>query len=572
VTSGADSGAGSLRAALASAANGDTITFSSDLTEVVLTSAQLDVATGVTIAGPGADVLTVKRSTAGGTPNFRVFRIVPGAGNTATISGITIANGKGTPGGGVSFTGGVGTQLNLVRVAVTANDAQWGGGIDLAGDQLSSVTIDSSTVSGNTTNGGAACDFCNGGGMKLEVPTVIVNSTISGNAAGDNGGGMKVDSAVTIVNSTIAGNSAGAKGGGIWVTRFNNNPNLAIKNTVVADNTFGPGGLRHECDVDTSSTTLSVNLNNLVEDGSCNFLWASGAVSGSATNFLSGDPGLSALSYNGGPIKTQAIASSSIARGVGNASACAGAPVSGVDQRGESRPSPCSIGAFDGASRPDPPTALIATAGDASASIAFTAGADNGAAISNYEYSTDNGSTWTTRSPASATSPITITGLSNATTYLVKLRAINSAGTSTASNATSVTPAAAPVLTPTPEPVLTPTPVLTPSPKPSNIIPMPKMTTSSSAITSIVVTPGPGALSQVGSSVTNAAALLTLCKASAIATKAGAIKLTCKLSSAARKALRRGAMRVSLVTTFKPTGGTARSTRRTVTLKSQRPK
>lgn len=96
---------------------------------------------------------------------------------------------------------------------------------------------------------------------------------------------------------------------------------------------------------------------------------------------------------------------------------------------------------------PDPadaPTALAATAGDGSASVAFTAGPDNGWAITNYAYSIDNGATWTTRSPASAASPILITGLTNGTDYAIKLRAINSGGQGTASSAVSATPRAAP--------------------------------------------------------------------------------------------------------------------------------
>ena len=79
--------------------------------------------------------------------------------------------------------------------------------------------------------------------------------------------------------------------------------------------------------------------------------------------------------------------------------------------------------------------------------MAFTAGGDNGAAITNYEYSTDNGSTWTTRSPAATTSPIAISGLTNGTAYNVKLRAVNSAGAGPESSAVSVTP-----VVPTPKP------------------------------------------------------------------------------------------------------------------------
>jgi DNA-binding beta-propeller fold protein YncE len=96
------------------------------------------------------------------------------------------------------------------------------------------------------------------------------------------------------------------------------------------------------------------------------------------------------------------------------------------------------------AATPDEPTDLVATAGDSSARVTFTAGSDNGAVIRNYEYSTDDGATWKTRSPVSTTSPITISGLTNGTTYRVKLRAVNNIGPSAASSAVAVTPVSAP--------------------------------------------------------------------------------------------------------------------------------
>ena len=93
------------------------------------------------------------------------------------------------------------------------------------------------------------------------------------------------------------------------------------------------------------------------------------------------------------------------------------------------------------ATAPDAPTSLVAYRGYSSAEIAFTAGADGGAAITNYEFSTDNGSSWTAFSPAVTSSPVTIGGLTNGSTYSVKLRAANSVGAGTVSDAVSVTPA-----------------------------------------------------------------------------------------------------------------------------------
>jgi len=97
---------------------------------------------------------------------------------------------------------------------------------------------------------------------------------------------------------------------------------------------------------------------------------------------------------------------------------------------------------------PDAPTSLVATPSNASASIAFDAPASNGGAtITNYQYSTNNGTTWKAFSPVDVTTPVVITTVStgtaalvNGTTYNVKLRAVNAAGTGAISAAVSVTP------------------------------------------------------------------------------------------------------------------------------------
>ena len=93
-------------------------------------------------------------------------------------------------------------------------------------------------------------------------------------------------------------------------------------------------------------------------------------------------------------------------------------------------------------SAPAAPTSLVATPGDSSVSIAFTAGDDGGAAISKYQYSTDGGSTWSD-ADAGTISPVTVSGLTNYTTYSIKLRAVNSAGDGAASSSVSVTPVVA---------------------------------------------------------------------------------------------------------------------------------
>ena len=95
------------------------------------------------------------------------------------------------------------------------------------------------------------------------------------------------------------------------------------------------------------------------------------------------------------------------------------------------------------ATAPLAPTALIATPGNGTASIAFTAGSNGGSAITNYEYQIGTGS-WTALSPARTTSPVTIPGLTNGTSTSIKLRAVSSAGVGAASVAVSVVPRTTP--------------------------------------------------------------------------------------------------------------------------------
>ena len=93
---------------------------------------------------------------------------------------------------------------------------------------------------------------------------------------------------------------------------------------------------------------------------------------------------------------------------------------------------------------PATPTSLSASnEGGFTVDIAFTAGAANGASISNYKYavSTDNVtySAYSALSPADFTTPVTVSGLTSGTLQYVKLKAVNSNGDSAASAAVSFT-------------------------------------------------------------------------------------------------------------------------------------
>jgi len=120
----------------------------------------------------------------------------------------------------------------------------------------------------------------------------------------------------------------------------------------------------------------------------------------------------------------------------GNQTVAMFAPVSGIGYR-----SALTVVTVAGA-----PTIGTVTASAGKLTVAFTAPSSNGgSSITNYEYSTNNGTAWKAFSPADTSTPLVITkrsdstaSLVNGTTYQVKIRAVNSAGSGAASTAKSV--------------------------------------------------------------------------------------------------------------------------------------
>lgn len=211
VTNTNDSGPGSLRAAIDSAAPiGDTITFASNVSgTITLTGGGLEIGKNLTIEGPGAGKLAVS-----GNNRYTVFNI--DYGNTVRISGLTITKGYADNyygGGGIYNYGNLTLTKSVVR-GNAADSYSEGGGIY----NNNVLTLNESVVRDNAVGG-------EGGGISNYYGTLTVNgSTISGNTAGGYGGGgiyslTSSPEKTTIINSTISGNSATSAdgaGGGIY--------------------------------------------------------------------------------------------------------------------------------------------------------------------------------------------------------------------------------------------------------------------------------------------------------------------------------------------------------------------
>lgn len=212
VTSLADAGPGSLRYAIATTPPGGTVDFDAGLSgTITLTSGTLAIAQDVTIAGPGADVMSVS-----GNNLFQVFNVAPGV--TVTISGLTIADGRSPLGGGIYNAG----TLSLTGSRLSGNSAGPGAvgeGGGLFNDFHAAATITGSSITENT----ADSTIGEGGGIFNYGMVTIVGSTLSGNRASAFsllgwGGGIENEGMMSILASTLNGNSvtsSGGLGGGI---------------------------------------------------------------------------------------------------------------------------------------------------------------------------------------------------------------------------------------------------------------------------------------------------------------------------------------------------------------------
>ena len=266
VTSTNDSGAGSLRQALADATDGDTINFSVSGT-IRLTSDQLSVNANIVIDGPGADMLAVN-----GRDRNRVFYI--SLGKTVTISGLTITQGKAGLVGGGFYGGGIyndNSTLTVSNCTLSRNSADSGGGgilNDGRSGGRATLSIINSTLDGNQTRMSIGGGILNTGRGRGRATLSISSSTLNANFASLEGGGIYNDGEVdgtamlTVSNSTLSGNSAHNAGGGISNDGNDGRATLSINNSTLSGNSSGFAGggiLNDHATLKVSNSTLSGN-------------------------------------------------------------------------------------------------------------------------------------------------------------------------------------------------------------------------------------------------------------------------------------------------------------------------
>jgi hypothetical protein len=245
-----------------------------------LTSGELLVTKNITISGPGSENLGVN-----GSSKSTVFHVA--AGETVTISGLTIINGYTTDSGGgihndhatltlnnctvtANNGGGIyndaenagGALLEIDDSSVTDNS---GGGIynDALGGGVATLNITDSNLSNNYSGGailsrGWLCTFCGHGTATVQ----ITNSSITGNGSTPYGGAIYTDTGgpccpvtVSLTNSTVSGNTeaglhvfieaailvsnrtvSGNSGGGIYTDAGFPTGGSTVANSTMSDN------------------------------------------------------------------------------------------------------------------------------------------------------------------------------------------------------------------------------------------------------------------------------------------------------------------------------------------------
>ncbi len=318
VTNGNDSGAGSLRQAIASASPGGSINFDPGLSgaAITLTSGQLVVDKRLSIdasALPGGIIIR-----GGGTS--RILSVP--TGGDLTLRGLTLATGNAIAGGAIDNAG----TLMIENCTFSGNASRdQGGALTNAG----TLTAMDCTFTQNTagSNGGAVANDTGS--------ATFTRCTFSGNAnTGPTQGGGALNHAIgaagmTLTHCTIAGNSAaGSDGGGGLRAR---GPLLTLSHCIVAGNTVSAGT---GADV---YTTVGVAL------GGANIIRlqaGAGTYTGSGTNNTA-DPLLAPLGSYGGPTQTMALRPGSPARNAATGSS------STADQRGFPVTGTPDIGAYE---------------------------------------------------------------------------------------------------------------------------------------------------------------------------------------------------------------------------------
>ncbi|MES2925082.1 MAG: right-handed parallel beta-helix repeat-containing protein [Verrucomicrobiota bacterium] len=278
VTNSSDSGPGSLRNAIASAVNGETINFAPALNGATITLTSGHLLIDNLVVNIDAASLPAGISLSGNALH-RIFAI-NGTSNV-TLQSLKLINGKviNENGGGLYLAGG---NLNMLDCTVRDCFATYNGGAIYFSVGVTS-TIERSRISGNSTG-----NLGFGGGIFVggASTTLLRSCVIAGNSSPFGGGISTFNASPTLTNCTVQGNS----GGGF---RSDQNSDPAIRNCIVWGNS-GTGNTASQqlINLNGSNPGVSYSLIQGASD-SASFndsnavVWGTGNLNGS---LVSNDP------------------------------------------------------------------------------------------------------------------------------------------------------------------------------------------------------------------------------------------------------------------------------------------
>ncbi|MBY0514122.1 MAG: right-handed parallel beta-helix repeat-containing protein, partial [Gemmataceae bacterium] len=307
VTTAADTGAGSLRDAITQS-NGSTgslpnvinfdATFFSTPRSITLGSVLPTFTQPVTLNGTTARNVVISGNNA-----VQIMRTGTAAG--VTLNDVTLANGRGSPGGAVYVASG--NALTLNRSTVTGNVSSGSGGAVyfFSGGTFNATGCTFSNNQGGGSGGGAVYFWA-------AVTSTIADCTFTGNTTTSSGGGGAIrlnsfSGTLNVRNSTLTGNTATVgTGGAIGGTGGTVN----VFSSIVAGNTGGASP-------NIAAGTVSVNFSAI--DNTAGF-----TLSGTSGNNLTAaqstvaNLALGALANNGGPTDTMMPGAASTALDAGS--------------------------------------------------------------------------------------------------------------------------------------------------------------------------------------------------------------------------------------------------------------
>lgn len=269
VTSTADSGAGTLRKAIADADPGDTIAFNlaGSAPWTITLSSSLNINNALTITGISASDLIITR-----TGSINLFNITA----DATITSMTLNGGapQNHDGGAIELY----ASLLLQSCNVTSNIASNGnGGAIFMDTGAGTLTLDqcnftNNQATGSGKSGGAIylnsgntlsvtnCSFSNnnadyyGGAIRSWGTGTISNTTFSSNYAAKYGGAIYSSASMTLTDCTLSSNTANDNNGGAI---NHGGATLSMTRCLVSGNTASGYGGGLNMGSDSSSVTLT---------------------------------------------------------------------------------------------------------------------------------------------------------------------------------------------------------------------------------------------------------------------------------------------------------------------------